>query len=339
MANLIQTGFTSARLSCDEGQFAWTADIVLASVDSYARAQVGDDVELEVFGETYRFRIDSRTIERAPGVERYVIRAISPIGFLDAPHAAEITIHYAEAVAARAAVEAILGCAVQWQLPAWTIPAGALSMSGVTPLQAARSIVEAIGGIVESLPNGDINCRFRDTVNIPDYAVAPVDHYFTDTDWITLGSIDAPETGFNRVVVSNSSSVQTDSADKLEVINDPLDGGKALIRAYLSSARPVGLVHTGAPDTTITPLGEVTRTETQVIEFIDGTAALNYPAQAMTGLTWQHVDLGAVTVSGAIATSVVAGYSLAAVTYTVQTVNWAVSLARSEQVQFILVDL
>jgi hypothetical protein len=339
MANLIPTGYTSARVSCDEGQYAWTAEVALASIDSYARTRIGDTIELDVLGEVFMLRVDSRTIDRELGYQRYVIGAMSPLGFQDSPWAAETTIHYAEAVDARSAVEAIVNSVVQWHLPTWTIPAGALSMTGVTPLQAARAIVEAVGGVIESFPNGEINCRLRDPINIPDYATATVDHYFGDNDWVAVGSTDAPAKGFNRVIISNNTAVPTDNADKLEVVPDAADGSKQLIRAYLSSQRAVDLVHTGAPETVITSLGVVERTESEVIEFVAGKATLKYPALALTGLAWQHVDLGAVSLSGTVATSSVAnGYSLAAVSYTVRTVDWAVSLSLAEEVQFILVD-
>ena len=337
MVKLSSVSFTSAHISCDEGQSVWMGEFVLSSRDSYARTKVGHVIEMEILGEVFSLRVDSRTIRRSLGVEQYTVSAISPLGFKDAPFANETTIHYAAAVGARKAVEDILNTDVQWHLPRWMIPAGALSMAGVTPLQAARAIVEAVGGIIESLPNGDINCRLRDPVNIPDYATATVDHYFDDSDWVTLGSTDAPAKGFNRVMISNSTSVA--NTDKLEVIMDPLDSRKALIRAYLAPQRPVSLVHTGAPETVIVALGVIERTEFEVIEFVAGKASLKYPAKALISRVWQHTDLGAIAVSGTTATASVAdGYSLAAVSYTVQTTDWQVSSSLYENVQFLLVD-
>ena len=340
MASLVATGYTSARVSCDQGQPVWIAEFTLASRESYAQIATGDPIELDVMGEIYTLRVDGRTMRRSLGSEQYTISAISPLGFMDAPWAAETTIHYAEPVDAKTAVEALLESTVHWHLPTWIIPAGALSMAGVTPLQAVRAIVEAVGGVIESFPNGEINCRLRDPVNVPDYAAATIDQYFTDNDWVTLGSADAPEKGFNRVMVSNSTAALSGNTEKIEVVPDPIDGSKKLIRAYLSRQRPVELVHTGAAETVIISLGVVTRTESEVVEFVAGRATLKYPAVALTSLTWQHVDLGAVAVSDTAATATVAeGYSLAAVSYTVQTTDWHVSLALSEDVQFLLMEV
>ncbi len=342
MAELIPTGYTSARVSCDEGQPVWLAEFTLANLESYARTKLRDVIELDVMGEVYRLCVDSRNVTRTLGAVDYTIGAMSPLGFLDAPWAAETTIHYAEAIDAQTAAEAILGSAVSWNLPTWTIPAGALSMANVTPLQAAKSIVEAVGGVIESFPNGDINCRLRDPVNVPDYAAAAVDQYFTDHDWVSVSSIDAPAKGFNRVTISNSTAA-SGNTDRLEVIMDETSPGKALIRAYLSPERPVNLLHTGAPETVIINKGVVIRAESAVIEFIDGKAALPFPALALTGTVWQHADLGIIAVDGTNATASGGGYSLAAVTYDVQTTDWEVSLQlpadkSAEQVQFLLMD-
>lgn len=338
MADLILTGYLSAHISCDEGQSVWMGDFILDSVESYARTRTGDTLEMEIMGDVYSLRVDSKGTTRSLGDDQYHISAISPLGFLDAPHAAEITVIYNTPVDARAAVEDILGETVVWDLPLWAIPAGALSITGATPLQAAKTVVEAVGGLIESFPNGDIHCRFRNPVDIQGYSSSAIDHYFTNSDWITLGSTDAPSKGFNRVTLSNALS-ESASQDRLESVADPEEGTKATIRAYLYTERPVILVHTGAPETVIASRGLVERSEEELVEFIASKGSLKYAPASITGLVWQHNNLGTVAFSGTdLTASVDNGYSLAKITYTVKSINWDVSLALPEEVQFILVD-
>ena len=54
--------------------------------------------------------------------------------------------------------------------------AGRLMLEGATPLAAARNVVAAIGGIVESNPDGSVVCRRRHPVSIPQYGAATVAH-------------------------------------------------------------------------------------------------------------------------------------------------------------------
>jgi hypothetical protein len=121
--------------------------------------------------------VDGKTLSRESQTsQRCELTAISPLALLDAPFAATIRYYQPGALSARSAVVEFLIGNVDWQLPDWIIPAGRLMMEGVTPLAAARSVVAAIGGIVESNPDGTVVCRRRHPVSIPDYGQAPVAH-------------------------------------------------------------------------------------------------------------------------------------------------------------------
>ena len=238
---------------------------------------------------------------------------------------------------ARTAVEELIGV-VDWQLPDWTIPAGRLLMEGVTPLAAARSVVAAIGGIVESNPDGTVVCRRRHPVSIPDYEQALVAHQLFDADVLASRAQIAPARGYNRVTLANEDGASGSSADRIEHVADPDDANQGTVRAYLTTTRPVLLTHTGHPATVIAALGEVTRSESEVVEFIEGRASTHYPVTAINSATWQHTDLGAVTADSQALVAAVPGYSLLDLTYTTTSLDWRVTLAAAEEVQFILVD-
>ena len=263
--------------------------------------------------------------------------AISPLALLDAPFAATTRYYQPGAVSAHTVVEELIGD-VDWELPDWTIPAGRLLMEGVTPLAAARSVVAAIGGIVESNPDGTVVCRRRHPVSIPDYEQAPVVHQLFDADVLASRAQIAPARGYNRVILANEDGASGSSADRIEHVADANDANQGTVRAYLATARPVLLTHTGHPATVIASQGEVTRSESEVVEFIEGRASTRYPVTAITRATWQHSDLGAVTVDGQSLVAAVPGYSLLDLTYTTTSLDWRVTLAAAEEVQFILVD-
>jgi hypothetical protein len=327
-----------ATLSCDEGSPVWIATVEIAQVADFAAIAIGDPITLVLGQETFALVVDGKTLSRESMTsQRCELTAISPLALLDAPFAATTRYYQPGAVPARTAVEELIGN-VDWQLPDWTIPAGRLLMEGVTPLAAARSVVAAIGGIIESNPDGTVVCRRRHPVSIPDYGQAPVAHNLFDADVLASRAQIAPARGFNRVTLANEDVASGRSADRIEHVADANDANQGTVRAYLAIARPVLLTHTGNPATVIAALGEVARSESEVVEFIEGRASTRYPVTAINSATWQHTDLGAVTVDGLALVAAVPGYSLLALTYTSISLDWRVTLAADEEVQFILVD-
>lgn len=331
---------TTLTLSCDEDSPVWIATIGIAELADFAAMRIGDALTLALAGETFALVVDGKTLSRGSAVSRRCdITASSPLALLDKPFAADISFQATAPTLARTAVEAFIGV-VDWRLPAWVIPAAALTFDGVTPLRAARAIVEAIGGLVESDPDGTVICRPRHPVGVPQYGAAAVAHQFFDNDVLESSERIAPVRGFNRVTVANEqtgASGASGSPDALEYVGD--DSISGTVRAYPNPARPVSLVHTGNPATTIAPQGTITRSETELAEFVSGRARVRYPVAAIVSSDWQATDLGEVTAEGAELKSAVEGYSLLRITYEVSTVNWAVGLdTPDEEVQFVLMD-
>lgn len=327
-----------ATLSCDEDSPVWIATVEIAQMSDFAAIAIGDPITLQLGLETFELVVDGKTLSRESQTsQRCELTAISPLALLDAPFAATIRYYQPGALSARRAVENLIG-AVDWQLPDWIIPAGRLLMEGVTPLAAARSFVAAIGGIVESNPDGTVVCRRRHPVSIPDYGQAPVAHHLFDADVLASRAQIAPARGYNRVTLANEDGASGSAADRIEYVADSEDANQGMVRVILAVSRPVLLTHTGHPATVIAALGDVVRSESEVVEFIEGRASTRYPVTVITRATWQHTDLGPVTADGQSLIAVVPGYSLLDLTYTTTSIDWRVTLAADEEVQFILVD-
>lgn len=327
-----------ATLSCDEESPVWIARVEIATITDFAAIGIGDTITLVLGLETFALVVDGKTLSRTSVAEqRMELTAVSPVALLDAPFAGTIRYYEAGAVSARMAVEFLIG-QVDWSLPDWIIPAGRLMLEGATPLTAARNIVAAIGGIVESNPDGSVVCRRRHPVSIPQYVAATVAHSLFDADVMSTQAQIAPMRGYNRVTVANEEGGAGSSADRIEYVADADDAYRGTVRAYLASQRAVVLAHTGHPSTIIASLGAVTRIETETVEFIDGRASTRYPVTAIVNLAWQHTGLGDVTASGQSLTAAISGYSLLRITYTTTSLDWRVALPIDEEVQFVLVD-
>jgi hypothetical protein len=331
-------GLLQATLSCDEESPVWIATVEIAELADFADIAIGDALTLVLGQEVFVLVADGKTLSReSQASQRCEVAAISPLALLDAPFAGTIRFYRPEAESAREAVEDLIG-PVDWQLPDWIIPAGRLLMEGVTPLAAARSIVAAIGGIVESAPDGSVVCRRRHPVRVPDYGRAAVAHQFFDADVLSSRTRIAPKRGYNRVTLANEEGAGGSNGDRIEYVADPDDANQGTVRVYLTNDRHVLLVHTGHPATVIAALGPVTRTETEVVEFIEGRASTRYPVTSITAVSWRHADLGNVAADGQALVSTVPGYSLLDLSYTTTSLNWRVVLMADEEVQFVLVD-
>lgn len=328
-----------ATLSCDEGSALWLASIEVAMVADFAQIFIGDQITLTLGLETFHLIVDGKSLSReSVDATRCEVSASSPAALLDAPFCAGVQYYRSDAVPARVAVEQLIG-PVTWDIPDWTIPAGRLMLQGATPLAAARTIASEIGAVVESNPDGSLRLRKLHPVGIDQYGLVPVDHSLFDSDVISSRSQIAPARGFNRVTVANEDGVAGLTSDSIEYLADPDDATQGTVRAYLSNQRAVLLTHTGNANTLLSSLGEVGRTETEVLEFIEGRSSTRYPISSIVSSTWQHVDLGAVSSDGQTLSSASPGYSLLSLKYITKALNWRVALATDEEVQFVLVDL
>lgn len=327
-----------ATLSCDEESPVWIARTEIAAIADFAAISIGDTITLALGLETFVLVVDGKMLSRNSVAEqRMELTAVSPVALFDAPFAGTIRYYEAGAVSARAAVEFLIG-SVDWSIPDWIIPAGRLMLEGATPLAAARNIVAAIGGIVESNPDGTVVCRRRHPVSMPNYWTATVAHSLFDADVMSAQAQIAPMRGYNRVTIANEEGGTGTSADRIEYVADADDAYRGMVRAYLANNRVVVLAHTGHPSTVIASLGAVTRTEIETVEFIEGQASTRYPVKAIVNLAWQHIGLGDVTASGQSLMAATSGYSLLRITYTTTSLAWRVALPIDEEVQFVLVD-
>lgn len=337
-----------ATMSCDEGSQFWICELELADIGNYAKLSVKDAFTLDIGAAQLSFVVDGKSFQRqindqgggGADVEQVpTITGISPLALADAPFSQGGDVTYFVATQARQVVEDQIGI-VDWRLPDWVIPVEALAFTNSTPLSIARKIVEAIGGLIESDADGTPICRKKHPVSIPDYDTAVPDHELEDTSILSVSERIAPDSGFNRVTISNDLGRELNStADRLDVV--PTEGSltERTVRAYLNTQRAVGLVHTGNPATVIVPLGLRRRSEVERVEFIDGQSRVQYKPEVILSMDWRENDLGAVSVSGYDLTAEIPSYSLLDVTYAVDTVDFLVQCPDTDEVQFYLVDL
>lgn len=323
-----------ARISADEDSAVWLADLTLARIEDFERMAIGDGIALDLYGEVFSLVIDAKRLSRPePALLDLQISAMSPVAAAAQP----ITEQWLGPINARSAVEDLLG-PIDWRLPEWDIPAGTLAAGGETPLSVARRIAAAVGGLVESAPDGTLIARLRHPVGPPDYGSATADHIVTEADLTQVETRLEPKTLQDRFVIHFGAEASV--SDRVEFIRDVGDPQTGIVRIYPSPWRSVSLAHTGDASVSVTALGEVVREEIEFIEFRYGTGETSYPITRINDFRWQYVDLGAVTCTSDSTriNSVTAGYSLLDLRYSTRALEYRVSDPRIEEIQFLVLD-
>lgn len=325
---LTEQHILSFDLSSDEGGSVWRGDFMLADRDTYAAVQLRDRLSLRYGGDLFTLVVDGKTLGREFGGETYRISVVSPLALSDAPFAATRSVSHALPTLARSIVEAQLG-AVDWQLPEWSVPAGSCAFDKATPLAIAKAVVESVGGVVESNPDGSVVCRLRHPVAIPDYSTTAPALVITDADLLGSSEQLAARALFNAVAVSNTSP---------RAAGDRLDYVEGVVRGYPDPWRKVQLLHSGGPQVRIKDDGVVVRVEKELVEFVNGQSTTRYDVLSLVAFVWQKADLGLPVADGKVLSVAGGGYSLLEVSYETRAFEWRVYDTSNEEVQFILMD-
>ncbi|MBI5058973.1 LamG domain-containing protein [candidate division KSB1 bacterium] len=342
-----EIGITAASLNADETSYAWNATIHLASLADYHNMPLDAEFTLSLFGADYLLIVDNKNMDRSkPGEVQLTIQGISPSARLASPRAQLVTKTWG-AVMARSAAEEMAGAAIEWNLVDWMISADRLSFTDASPMDVIDAIAKAAGGVVETKPDGSLRVRRKYPVSPQSWPAATGALALNeDEDILSLAEAWRAPTLINRLVITDSSSSTTDGGDVLEYTQDEADPNKGVLRVYPSPWRTtVSLVHTGDARVGLVSRGEVIRTITaELVEFKDGAGQTQYPVYSLTSVVWQYVDLGPVASSldskevSASTTVSYGGYSLAKITYQTRSLEYDVSDATDESIQFLTVE-
>jgi hypothetical protein len=326
-----------------EGSPLWVADITLGSAEDFTQFEIGESLTLTLCGYVFSLRVDQTTEdEQGPEQRRWGVKASSPLAWADTPYHQSGNLYFPAGTTAREAVEELLSpvASLTWQIPDWTLPAAGLVFTSTTPLAAARSIVEAIGGLLESTPDGAAVARRRYPVPPPEFAHAVPDLVVQDSEMTVRSTSVVHVEIVNRLTVADGNTTASSSQDKVEFEADDTNALAGTVRAWPQPWREVRLVHTGRPEVSVVPKGVREWEVEETVEFKDGQASLGKPALSIVEVQWKYFSLGGVTLQdgGALTAAFGLGYSLATIRYLTRAYVWSVTSPTGEEVQFVLED-
>ncbi|MEO5350048.1 MAG: hypothetical protein H7836_10410 [Magnetococcus sp. YQC-3] len=327
----------SASISHAEGDSWWSGNLELDDPASFQRIQIDDPLVLELGGETFHFLVDNKTLERdGVGMPRFNVAVVGPTARFASPRAILLDRVWNAPVFARDAAENAVGETIEWQLVNWLIPGGRLAFHEASPIDIVRTIAEAVGGVLETLPDGRLRVRHRFPMAVPAWDSAAVEHVLTDAaDNLSCRESHLLRTRVNKVLVRGylPSGGGFLSAE-VDTRPDGLNAGQS---AFYSGDTAHLLVHAGdevvlaEPEASaglLLPSGWQTLSHSQDLVFAGtATATLDKPATAIDSVVWLGNDLGPLTLEVDKRTVSVqgAGVAIARVTYRSMARAWGLT--------------
>jgi hypothetical protein len=200
-------------------------------------------------GEAYTFVVDSRTVDRkevtAPATS---VRGLSPTCKFTGPRSKQIlgttfdgnvtahsisnrllydsSINYTIGDSSNDLTQAEANAiGLQWEIDDWGIPPYRYGAENVYPLDAVKTIAEAVGALVEATPDGNIRIMYKHTVRVPDYSDATTTHSFVDAlDIISIDEKYSPKRMVNAVYVKTYQDMGVqDQIEFFDVLSGTMD--------------------------------------------------------------------------------------------------------------------
>lgn len=331
-------------VSATEGNVLWHSKIVLKDLTHYAKFVEGTQYTVEVQGDVYAMQYSAKSIDRqAPSDVTITVEGLSPAMVLQEPRAENLTKTYDTHMLASDLIEDIVGQSVSWDFYNWTIPAYTVAADNAIPLDLAKTIMEKVGAILYSEYDGSLSVRKKYKVPTNTYILVTPDQQYTDMyDNLSVSETYDIRSGYNKYRITDSDDAYS---DRLEFIPDEDDNLIGDLRAYPSPWRLT--IDIATTNNTLQLVGArswVTRTEeSEIIEFVEGSSSLRYPAETITDIIWHSLPLEGIlhtqyTTDISASTSLNDGYGLAEITYTVKCLQASTAGIDDLNVQYVIED-
>jgi len=336
---VLNTGEVSVKYSQSSYVGLGSVDVVV--YNDWVNVNTLDSITVTVNSQDYEFIVMSKTKSEDHNKLALQLEISSPAVLLSFPYAKEIQSNFtvsgtmSQIVNSLAALE---GLSVVWEIPVDDVlTSDQLQTEGKAPIDCIREIVNELGGILQSHPDGSLHAFQRYKVDSDKYStVSPAVTFSSGKDFLSLTEDTEKRDGYNKFSVTSSSLSSGWSLDT-EQVNESTYKIKAF-RVPWSSEAPT-LTTSELTNVIITAsLYPITEELEEEVEVVSGSGKVNKPCYAISSVDYKtSANLGAVTISedGSLTTST-AGNSLVTVKYVTKYWLWTAYDPDKENVQFIL---
>jgi len=326
-------------IEIDEGEYAIKGEIHLADQNDFLLCKhIETEIIIPIDSTEYHLLVEGPRQSRPEwGRVEYYIPLASKTILLDSPYATPIDQEFTGALASVivAGLAAIKSITVIWQLIDWYIPTGVLTANNESPLSIIRRIVNAVGGILQSSPAGELICLPEYPISTTEWETATPDFYLTDMDnFFSVDSTSDIREGYNRFLISDK--VIDESGLTLEQVD--IDENTKDIYVYQVPWNPLEqvILHTsGGVWVSIVAEGIITEERTEIVEIIAGEGMTQKPFYNKISHDYKETELGLITINEDKTVSTeLSQNSLVEVIYNTKYWKFRVRDAEIEKVQF-----
>jgi len=326
-------------IEIDEGEYAIKGEIHLADQNDFLLCKhIETEIIIPIDSTEYHLLVEGPRQSRPEwGRVEYYIPLASKTILLDSPYATPIDQEFTGALASVIVTDlaAIKSIAVIWRLIDWYIPTGVLTANNESPLSIIRRIINAVGGILQSSPAGELICLPEYPISTTEWETAAPDFYLTDMDnFFSVDSTSDIREGYNRFLISDK--VIDESGLTLEQVD--IDENTKDIYVYQVPWNPLEqvILHTsGGAWVSIVAERITTEEITEIVEIIAGEGMTQKPFYNKISHDYKETELGLITINEDKTVSTeLSQNSLVEVVYNTKYWKFRVRDAEIEKVQF-----
>ncbi|MBF0611673.1 MAG: hypothetical protein G8345_07770 [Magnetococcales bacterium] len=327
----------SARLQQKEGMGYWQGEVVLSNPADFQRLTLGDDLQLQLGEEMFVLKVLGKSLQRNPTeAPQWKVAIGSPAVLLTAPWSLPIRQSWSQSLGVKEVVESLVGGEVTWNLVQWKLPWFGVEAQEKFPLEIIQELVGQAGGVVESLPEGQLLVRHRFPLPVPHWSRGEADHVLSD-EWDNLAVRESLYLNTPVVRVAVQGEKVTGAGLRVEVDARPegLNQGKTSF-AKGETVHLLVFVDAGVTQVTLqSSLGTLLPGANQVITWTEEVSfrtshrgQLTRPARVIKESTWLGNDLGEITLLGDGVTLLAeeSGVAVARVVYECEALSWSLLL-------------
>ena len=346
--------FIALDINAGMDSYCITGTVALASEADYINCAYLNSVVCIINGENYSFFIEIKEKQESNEGTAYSLSLLSPTAKLDAPYAKTIVDPLPNGIYAKTLVEqmaAIEGITVDYQILDWFLPSFAISINDETPLTVIKKVVNSVGAIVQSKPNGELLIISEYPISPKDWnAIIPSTILDKAKDLLSIKEVNEINTGFNAFIISDQGS----SSDNIFLKEENIDETTKIIKGFripfndgefdleTSGGIQVTIDKYQYPiEETIPVVKKQEDEEWEYIEFIDWVGNTSYPIYGIVDYDWIEEDLGAFQISEngtltIINQNAVPSESLLKIKYITKYWKWTVTGPVDKKVQFFI---